>query len=105
MADYAADVANIIESNMKEIKRRRISTTTEIITRLFDLVNSRNKVNLAVLEVILLSVLTVDDTKYNYAIPKVQTGYMPTTADTVIVPSQCSSSYVLRTACQSTQRT
>lgn len=84
MADYAADVANIIESNMKEIKRRRISTTTEIITRLFDLVNSRNKVNLAVLEVILLSVLTVDDTKYNYAIPKVQTGYMPTTADTVL---------------------
>ena len=71
MADYSRDIESLLHSNMSELyKRKHDISTTDLLTELFELVNEKMSVNIAILSVILLATRIVDDTTYDYSIPK-----------------------------------
>lgn len=66
-----SDIASIIESRVKELTERDKSSTPSVtLAELFDLVNSKLNVNLAVLEVILYAAMIVSAEKEDYRLPK-----------------------------------
>ena len=59
---------------MLDIKKRKHNTSTsELLTEFFELVNEKMSVNIAILSVILLATRIVDDTSFDFTIPKDQT--------------------------------
>ena len=74
MADYSKDIKDLIQSKMLDIKKRKHNTSTsELLTEFFELVNEKMSVNIAILSVILLATRIVDDTSFDFTIPKDQT--------------------------------
>lgn len=71
MSDHAQAISVAIESNQEKLKERDGSHSPEdILIELSDLVNSKLKVNIALLEVILLASLIKSKQQDNYYIPK-----------------------------------
>lgn len=71
MSAHSAGIANIIESRVEAITERdKASTPPVTLVDLFDLVNSKLDVNLAVLEVILYAAMIVSAERDDYRLPK-----------------------------------
>jgi hypothetical protein len=71
MAAHSTEIANIIESRVDDtIERDKASTPTATLVELFELVNSKLSVNLAVLEIILYSAMIVSAEREDYRLPK-----------------------------------
>lgn len=86
MSDHSAEIADILESSMKKMGvRDREDAVDPTLERLFDHVNERLNVNLAVLEVVLYGGMIVSATTGDYSFPKVGTtralGVMEDTID------------------------
>lgn len=75
MSDHSAEIADILEASIKEIGERDLEEAVDpTMAKLFDHVNLRLNVNLAVLEVVLYGGMVVSATNDNFALPKVGTG-------------------------------
>ena len=71
MSDHSHDIASMIESRVKELTdRSKSSSPSATLVELFELVNSKLNVNLAVLEVILYAAMIVSAEKEDYRLPK-----------------------------------
>ena len=71
MSDHSKDIAEMLESSMKEVMNRdRLVYPSALLVDLFTLVNSRLSVNLAVLEVTLYAAMIVSASGYDYSLPK-----------------------------------
>lgn len=67
-ADHAAQIANLIESNTKKLQARSQATAPqETLSELFDLVNSKISVNIALLEVMIYANMTQGVDNYGMA--------------------------------------
>lgn len=76
MADHSSEIEKLIESSVKDRSTRLKRTTpSDLVTQLFDLVNSKTNVNIAVLEVIIYSTSIVSDEDYDYSLPKERTKF------------------------------
>lgn len=74
MSDHSADIAVMIESRVKELtERSKNNSPADTLVELFELVNSKLSVNLAVLEIILYAVMNVDGANHDYRLPKTWT--------------------------------
>lgn len=74
MSDHSQDVAEIIESRVEiQKKRGALGSPQATLVELFELVNSKLNVPLAVLETLLLGALVRDPDKDDYRIPKAGT--------------------------------
>jgi hypothetical protein len=71
MSDHSAEIAEVLESSMKELdersKEEKVDPTME---RLFNLVNSKLNVNFAILEVILYAAMVVSIEDEDFSLPK-----------------------------------
>lgn len=75
MSDHSAEIADILESSIKELgERDKEEAVDATMVKLFDHVNHRLNVNLAVLEVVLYGGMVVSAANDNFALPKVGTG-------------------------------
>lgn len=77
MADHSAEISDLLESSVSDmIVRDRFVQPETVLKNLFELVNSRLTVNLAVLEVVLYGTMIVSAEQYDYSLPKpwTQTG-------------------------------
>lgn len=75
MSDHSAEIADILEASIKEIAERDLEEAVDpTMAKLFDHVNERLNVNLAVLEVVLYGGMVVSAGNDNFALPKVGTG-------------------------------
>lgn len=86
MSDHSAEIADILESSMKKMdKRIKENAVDPTLGKLFDHVNERLNVNLAVLEVVLYGGMIVSSAEGDYSFPKVgtsrQLGVMENTID------------------------
>lgn len=86
MSDHSAEIADILESSMKRIADRdKEEAVDPTLEKLFDHVNERLNVNLAVLEVVLYGGMIVSASGEDYSFPKVGTsrslGVMESTID------------------------
>jgi hypothetical protein len=71
MSDHSAEIAMILESNMKSKDDRDISSApATVLFDLYNKVNERLSVNLAVLSVVLHSISVQSAAEMNYALPK-----------------------------------
>lgn len=71
MGDHSAALSEILESRVKEITERAVpGSAPATLVELFDLVNEKLNVNLAVLEIILYSTMIVSFKENNYSLPK-----------------------------------
>jgi len=71
MSDHAEEIANVLEATTAMIEERDTETSIpSYITELFDVVNSRLSINLAVLEVVALGTLIVSAKDEDYSMPK-----------------------------------
>lgn len=71
MSDHSSSIANMIESRVKELtERSKLHSPSATLVELFELVNSKLNVNLAVLEVILYAAMIVSAEKEDYRLPK-----------------------------------
>lgn len=71
MSSHSQGIATIIESKVDDtIERSKNSSPAATIVELFDLVNNKLDVNLAVLEIILYSAMIVSPEKNDYRLPK-----------------------------------
>jgi hypothetical protein len=71
MSDHSRDIASMLESSVREmIKRDRVATPAAVLVELFNLVNERLSVNLAVLEIVLYGEMIVSAAKMDYSLPK-----------------------------------
>lgn len=71
MADHAKTIASMIESKVKALTDGENNTTpSATLAELFDLVNSKLNVNLAVLEIILYACMVVSVEDNDYRLPK-----------------------------------
>ena len=71
MSDHSKDIADILESSVEQmVARDRFIQPETILRNLFDLVNSRLVVNLAVLEVVHYGVMIVSAERHDYSLPK-----------------------------------
>ena len=71
MSDHSSNIATMIESRVKELTDRlSTSTPSDTLVELFELVNSKLNVNIAVLEVILYAAMVVSPEKNDYRLPK-----------------------------------
>lgn len=70
MADYSNEIASLIEGIVKDLGPRNVSSAPiELLRQLFDLINSRLSVNIALLEVIVYSAMCVDSLNGNFKVP------------------------------------
>lgn len=71
MSNHSSSIATMIESRVKELTDRlNTSTPSDTLVELFELVNSKLTVNLAVLEVILYAAMVVSPEGHDYRLPK-----------------------------------
>lgn len=71
MSDVTKEITTMLESSMKELKRKGGPATPEaVLYSLYDLVNKHLSVNLAILEVILLGAMVVSVYARDFRIPK-----------------------------------
>lgn len=71
MSDHSREIARLLESNSKERQKRDKEVNPDhLIIELFDLVNSKLSVNLAVLEVTLYGEMIVSMDDNDYSLPK-----------------------------------
>lgn len=71
MADHSKDIAAMLEARMEDlIKRDEEVEPSAFLVDLYDLVNSRLDVNLAILEVVLYGVMIVSADQNDYHLPK-----------------------------------
>ncbi len=71
MSDHSRDIAALLESTVKDLKKRdKIASPASILQELYDLVNSKLDVNLAILEVVLYGIMIQSAENYNYHLPK-----------------------------------
>lgn len=71
MSDHSKDIANMLESSIDQLRERDTNVTpSAFLVELFELVNSKLDVNLAVLEVVMLGVMIVSAEEDNYSLPK-----------------------------------
>lgn len=74
MSDHAAEIANLLESSVKEIsKRDKPEEVDHSMADLFELVNARLNINFAVLEMVLFVNTIVDSAEGNFTLPKANT--------------------------------
>ena len=65
------DIAALLESTVKDLKKRdKIASAAAILQELYELVNSKLDVNLAILEVVLYGIMIQSAENYNYHLPK-----------------------------------
>lgn len=86
MSDHSKEIADMLESSVKEMRKRDKGVSPDaFLVEFCDTVNSRLSVNLAVLEVTLLAAMIVSAEKQNYRLPKPGTerglGVMETSMD------------------------
>ena len=78
MSDHAAEIANLLESSVKEItKRDKPEEVNHAMSDLFELVNARLNINFAVLEMVLYVNTIVDSANGNFTLPKAATVSRP----------------------------
>jgi hypothetical protein len=71
MSDHSKDIADILESSVDQMVARDRLVQPEVVLReLFDLVNSRLEVNLAVIEVVQYGVMVTSAERQDYSLPK-----------------------------------
>jgi len=71
MSDHSKDIADILESRVSQmVARDRFIQAESVLQNLFDLVNSKLHVNLAVLEIVQLGVMIRSAERKDYALPK-----------------------------------
>jgi len=71
MADHSKDIAKLLESSVQNIQERdKHVSPSAVLVDLFDLVNSKLNVNLAVLEVVLYGTMVVSVQDHDYGLPK-----------------------------------
>lgn len=71
MADHSVDIARLLESSVMLLKKRdKEASANTAIVELFDLVNSKLNVNLAVLDVVQYASMVVSISDNNYDLPK-----------------------------------
>lgn len=71
MSDHSRDIAALLESTVKDLKKRdKITSPASILGELYELVNSKLDVNLAILEVVLYGITIQSAEKFNYHLPK-----------------------------------
>jgi len=86
MSDHSKEIADMLESSVKEMKKRDKGVSPDaFLVEFADAVNSRLNVNLAVLEVTLYGAMIVSAEKQDYRLPKPGTerglGVMETSMD------------------------
>lgn len=71
MSDHSKDIADLLESSVDQMQARdKLVSPNAMLIELFDLVNDKLTVNLAVLDVVLYSVMIVSAEDGNYSLPK-----------------------------------
>jgi len=71
MGDHSADIAKMLESSVGKLqKRNKLTTANSALVELFDLVNDKLNVNLAVLDVVFYASMVINDSENNYGLPK-----------------------------------
>jgi hypothetical protein len=71
MSDHSRDIAELLESSVDELQLRDKGISPDaVLVQLYDLVNDKLSVNLAVLEVILYATMIVSAEKMDYGLPK-----------------------------------
>lgn len=71
MGDHSEDIAKIIESRVDNLNERDTDASpAATLFELYDLVNSKLNVNIAVLEIIIYSAMVVSARENNYTLPK-----------------------------------
>lgn len=71
MSDHAKAITSVIESSKSKSKERAIqSSPEEAMKEIYDLVNSKLNVNVALLEVIVLGIMVISVDHRNYNVPK-----------------------------------
>lgn len=71
MSMHSSQLANMIESTIGQMRTRDTEVSPDaFLVELFDLVNSKLVVNLAVLEVVLYGIMVVSALEENYSLPK-----------------------------------
>lgn len=74
MSDHSKDIAQVLESSVKEVAERdRMVDTAITLIDLATLVNKKISVNLALLEITLYGAMIRSASSYNYALPKPHT--------------------------------
>lgn len=71
MADYSREITTMLEATMEDMEKRDKEVSSDsFLGELYDLVNSRLKINLAVLEVIVYGMMVVSAAEEDYRLPK-----------------------------------
>ena len=71
MSDHSKDIAQVLESTVKElVERDRLIDPAATLVELCTLINSKTKVNLAVIEITLLGAMIRSAETFEYALPK-----------------------------------
>ena len=71
MSDHSKEIASVIESTMQEMERRDKAISPDaFLTELYNVVNSKLRINIAVLGVIAYGTMIVSSKSYDYRLPK-----------------------------------
>lgn len=70
MSDHSKEIANMLESNMSELRKRKDTSPDAFLVHLSDLVNSKLNVNVAVLAVVVYGSMIVSAEGRDYRLPK-----------------------------------
>lgn len=71
MSDHSKEIASVIESTMKEMERRDQAVSPEaFLTELYNVVNSKLRINIAVLGIIAYGTMIVSSKTHDYRLPK-----------------------------------
>lgn len=74
MSDHSSDIAHMLESSVKQLQERDTDTDADaVLVELYDLVNEKLTVNLAVLECVLYATMVVSNSKNDFSLPKTWT--------------------------------
>lgn len=71
MSDHSKDIANMLEASVASMQERdKVTSPDAVLAELFDLVNDKLNVNLAVLDVVLYGAMIKSADEYDYGLPK-----------------------------------
>lgn len=74
MSDHSKAIAQVIESSKERAKQRDVETApAQVLQELYELVNSKLNVNIALLEVIILGAMIVSAEENDFRVPKANT--------------------------------
>ena len=74
MSDHSKAIAQVIESSKERVKQRDVDTSpAQVLYELYELVNSKLSINIALLEIIILGAMVIDPEDNDYRIPKANT--------------------------------